>query len=244
MSSTTKNVCTPEDPIKSLEVKFDNCMKSFEAKLSAARPSTVQQLAAEFAQFRDTMVSALQVLKGQVAALNQITDDLDNRSRCKFLLFRGIAETEDDLLPTICNIVTDKLKIPSQDFAVNEIRSCYRVGSPGDSSKPRPVLVKFSKLSTRKKIWQSKKLLKGSSVSIAEFLTARRRNLFKEARSVLGMQRCWSSEGVIYVKDDKGVKIRLTSMQQLSELSQVMKATPRDGGRKPGGRAARPGRKA
>ena len=242
MSSTKNNTRAPEDPIKNLEVKFDDCMKSFEAKLNAAKPSTVQQLAAEFAQFKDAMISALQVLKDQVAILNQVTDDLDNRSRCKFLLFRGIAETEDDLTSVICNVVIDKLKVSSQDFSTNDIRSCYRVGSVGDSTRPRPILVKFANLPIRKRIWQSKKLLKGSSISIAEFLTARRRDLFKEARSVLGMQRCWTSEGTIYFKDDKGLKIRLTSMQQLSELSR-MKATPRDEGRKAGGRVARPARR-
>ncbi|CAH2055702.1 unnamed protein product, partial [Iphiclides podalirius] len=228
MSSTTKPVHNSEDPVRNLEVKFDECMLSFEAKLNAAKPSTVQQLAAEFAQFKDMIKSALQVLKGQVAALHQITDDLDNRSRRKFLLFRGIAEgKDDDLLPAISNIVTSNLKLPSKDFTIIDIKLCYRVGSTSDSTRPRPVLVKFSDLSVRGKLWHSKKHLKGSGISMAEFLTARRRH-FKEARSVLGMERCWTSEGVIFVKDIDGMKLKLTSIQQLSELTQTAGCMSRD----------------
>ena len=78
----TSTKITAEDAIRNLESKFDEGMKSFQARLDDRRPD-VSQLVEDFNQFKDFVKSALITLKSQVASLTELTDELDNRSRCK-----------------------------------------------------------------------------------------------------------------------------------------------------------------
>lgn len=207
----------PDEAIKVLEAKFDEQFKGFQKRLEAAPPSTeLQQLAADFDAFKNIMQTALDALKIQVSSLTQLTDELDNRSRRKFLLFRGITEAKgEDLSSVIRGVVSTKLKIKIEE---SELKSCFRLGTPVPD-KPRPILVKFVNHDTRSDIWRVKKELKGSAISIAEFLTTRRREIFKEARQVFGKTNSWTQDGNIFIKLSNGKKIRLSSLEQLRAQS-------------------------
>lgn len=117
-----------------------------------------------------------------------------------------------------------RTKLSIETIHKDHIRSCYRLGK-ASGDKPRALLVKFSEIPVRKEVWQAKTLLKGSSISIAEFLTPHRRVIFKEARRLHGMRKCWTQDGNIYLKTNNGDKIRLSSIEQLAQYPSTQAET-------------------
>ena len=79
----------------------------------------------------------------------------------------------------------------------NVIHVCHRLGS--SRQKARPILVRFFDMEHRQLVWDSKKALKGTGITISEFLTQARHRVFGAARKHFGMHRCWSMEGKIVV---------------------------------------------
>ncbi|KAL4706013.1 hypothetical protein ACJJTC_014235 [Scirpophaga incertulas] len=95
------------------------------------------------------------------------------------------------------------------------IESCHRLGTK--TNKQRPIIVRFSAMNHRVAVWRAKTALKGSGITISEFLTRMRQDVFREARKHFGIRKCWSSEGVIIISlEDKRRKI--VSMAELLVL--------------------------
>ncbi|CAG4930566.1 unnamed protein product [Parnassius apollo] len=210
-------------------------MSSFQARLESSQPN-ITSLTNDFIMFKETIKTALEILKKQVQSLILLTDDIDNRSRRKFLLIRGIEEYDtENCIDTVVNLVTSKLKIHT--FRSTQIHSCYRLGK-NTIANPRALLVKFTDYTIRQEVWRAKLSLKGSNISIAEFLTPHRRELFKEARRLHGMHRCWTQDSNIYLKLCNGSKVRLVSLDQLAEYpvsnSETSKAVASKQRSKPG----------
>lgn len=212
----------PLAAIKELDSKLDVCVASFEARLSGGSATTqpsLDKLASDFKQFKVCMKLAIDLIRSQVTQTISAVDDLENRSRRKFLLFRGIKETEGEVLNALLtDIIVNKLKV--HDFTTDSIRFCYRLGKDTTGAGKRPILVKFQTLDVRSRIWNSKKELKGAGVSIAEYLTAPRRDIFNEARKLFGVHKCWSQDGCVYLLTSDGAKHRLVSLAQLKEIVQ------------------------
>ncbi|KAJ0174304.1 hypothetical protein K1T71_010450 [Dendrolimus kikuchii] len=55
------------------------------------------------------------------------------------------------------------------------------------------------------KIWMAKTKLKGSGVTVSEFLTKYRHDLFMRVRQEFGVSKCWTRDGAIFTlrTDDK-----------------------------------------
>lgn len=209
--------------IKDLEDNFERSMESFESRFAtaAALPSTLQQLAKDFQQFKSVMRAAVNLLRAQIAHLSSLTDEMESRSRRKFLMFRGVKETAgENTGDIVCDIINSKLKLP---LTTKDIQFSFRLGTK-TSDRPRPVLVKFASRDSRNEVWHSKKGLKDTTISLAEFLTPIRRRIFSEGRRLYGIRRCWSQDGVIFVKLDDGSPQRILSELQLKEF--VLKHPP------------------
>lgn len=204
--------------LSSLEQRFEKAMESFESRfMSASSTVTLNQIAKDFQNFKTFVRDTLIMLRSQMSALITATDDIETRSRRKFLLFRGVKESKDEnIRQVIADIGTKTFGL---DISAADINFCYRLGTKTNTpDKPRPILVKFKSSDLRTHIWRSKKELKGTSISLAEFLTAIRRRLHAEGRRVYGMNNCWSQEGQVYIKFKDGNKCRITSENHLNEL--------------------------
>ena len=94
-------------------------------------------------------------------------------SRRICLLLHGIAEGErentDDL---VLETLNEKVHV---DLTLSDLDRTYRIGQKkASSNKPRAIIIRFVSYNTRKRICLSKKLLKGTQVSITESLTVKR----------------------------------------------------------------------
>ena len=103
-------------------------------------------------------------------------------------------ENTDDLF---LKTINEKLDV---DITGNEIDRSHRIGRQKDERRPRPIIVKLTRYNTRKKVFASKRELKGTGVSITESLTAKRREQLNKTREEHGFNNMWTTDGRIHFK--------------------------------------------
>ena len=205
--------------LESLSQLFGSRMTLFEQELNRLSPSrtpTASALATEFLSFKSFVLSSFADIQKQIALLGNECDAIEMRSRRKMLLVHGVQETEDEkLVDAVVDIV--RKQVGKSDLQPGDISRAHRMGRSGD--RPRPILVKFRSLEARDDTWFSKTGLKGSGVTISEFLTKRRHQLFKTARERLGISRCWTREGRIFGLDSSGKRHAITTQALLDRIT-------------------------
>lgn len=142
-------------------------------------------------------------LRGELGdATNKISkleckiDDLEQYSRRHNLRVYGIQEVpQENTEQHLVTLFENKLGITVNSMYIDR---SHRLG-PKNSSKPRPVLVKFTSYKIRRQIFTNKKLLKKTGFVIMEDLTKTRLGIFKAACEKYGKHNVWTSDGVIKV---------------------------------------------
>ncbi|KAF9416682.1 hypothetical protein HW555_005995 [Spodoptera exigua] len=191
---------------KSLEESFMKKMSALEAQIQTAGPAkdTVAKVAEEFRAFRELVISMLGLLRRQIGECSRQLDNIETRSRRKALIFQGIAETAgEDCTNVTLGVINNKLGL---NFTKESIKVCHRLGQ-ANSTHHRPILV-----------WRAKTGLRGSKVSVREFLTKLRQSVFGTARQHFGMRSCWTQEGAIFIKAPDGGRHKVTTLDELNPL--------------------------
>ncbi|KAJ8714330.1 hypothetical protein PYW07_002555 [Mythimna separata] len=189
--------------LEDLEKFFGSRMQAYEAKLEKATSGStllpdIAAIASEFSEFKLFVCQALSKLKTQIELLAAGFDRHETAMRRKVLLFHGIPEKPNEDLPDVVyNILSNHFKLTELSKDGNVIHVCHRLGF--SQQKARPILVRFFKMENRQLVWESKKALKGTGITISEFLTQARHRVFMAARKHFGMLNCWSVEGRIVV---------------------------------------------
>ncbi|KAJ0169323.1 hypothetical protein K1T71_015207 [Dendrolimus kikuchii] len=198
---------------------FRNKTTAIESQLQkTTNPVTVEGLAAEFTSFKSFMMQALNGLQKQIEMLSSTMDRLEMQSRRKMLLFHGLNEVRNEnILLSITEVIKKRLGV--SDFTMDGIRRCHRLGRPVQSQKCRPIVVKFQDVSDRDKIWLLKTKLKDSGITMSEFLTKTRHDIFMAARKKFGLSKCWTREGNIYVVGPDDTRHRISSHSDLTKIS-------------------------
>ena len=94
-------------------------------------------------------------------------------------------------------MINEKLDV---DIPENEIDSSHRIDRKKDGQRPRPAIVKLTKYNSRKKVFATKKKLKGTGVNIAESLMARRMEQLNRAREEHSFTNVWTTDSRIFFK--------------------------------------------
>ena len=184
-----------------------------EAQKSASAQAVVSSgLPADYVEFKTFVADALSLLQRQVELLAADCDGMEMRTRRKMILLHGVAEAKDENAVDLALRVTrDSLALPGA--TCDTFSRVQRLGRP--AAKPRPLLIKFRSVETRDKAWFAKTKLKGSGITVSEFLTKRRHDVFVAARERYGTSGCWTREGVVIVLDANGKRHRVTSLSGL-----------------------------
>ena len=99
-----------------------------------------------------------------------MVDQQEQYSWHNWLLVHGIAERNNDNTDNLVRKTkNEKLDV---NITENKIDRSHRIGRKKDGQ--RPIIVKLTRCNTRKKVFASKRKLKGTGVSIAESLMAKR----------------------------------------------------------------------
>lgn len=216
---------------------FELRMREYEDKLRSAvssAPESLQSLGREFADFKSTIMQMLSMMKSQLEFLTVGVDRHETYIRRKVLLFHGVPEDKDEVpAAKVVQILTERMALP--DVCPSDLSVCHRLGQ--EKGRPRPLLARFSHLKLRNDVWSSKTALRGSGVTVSEFLTQSKHQIFMAARKHFGMHHCWSSDGMINIKlpDDSRRKVdRMSVLQSLIKLHPSAVATDSSGGSKQG----------
>ena len=110
----------------------------------------------------------------------------------------GIPESNDEnTADLVLKTINEKLDV---EITENGIDRSRRIGRKKDGQKPRPITVKLTRYNTRKKLFASKRKLKGTGVSITENLTSKRMEQLNKAREEHGFTNIWTTDGKILFK--------------------------------------------
>ena len=210
--------------IAELMAQFHDRMAKFEAELAKPSPSaspsssTSLSLAADYAVFKKFVLDALGCLERQVEALAKDVDALEMRGRRKMLLLHGVDEvSKEETSEVVAEVFRNNLKLDT--FCTAAIRRCHRMGSQGSAGKPRAILIKLQDVDIRDKVWFAKTKLKGSGITLSEFLTRSRHQVFMKAREKFGVTNCWTKLGYIHVLGADGSKHRVVNHSELNAIS-------------------------
>lgn len=208
---------------------FELRMAAYEERLHRATGSLsspdVVGLSREFTDFKTFVWDTLSTLKKQVELLSLGMDRQETYHRRKVLLLHGIPESKDEKPHlVVARILSDQMKLT--EVTPDDLEACHRLGS--NTSKPRPILLRFNMVQQRQVVWDSKSSLKGSGCTLSEFLTRPRHQVFMAARKHFGMNRCWSAEGRVNVLLPDKSRRRLEQMSELEVLIAQFPGQPAD----------------
>ncbi|CAK1546417.1 unnamed protein product [Leptosia nina] len=138
------------------------------------------------------------------------------------LLLHGVPESNNEDVPQVVSkILTETLLVP--DASKDALNRCHRMGSTAKNNKPRPIVIKFIDVALRDRVWFKKTSLKGSDITMSEFLIKSRRDLFLAAREQFGISKCWTSGGSIRIITPGGSRVRVETEADLKDLIESSK---------------------
>lgn len=201
-----------------LQALFMQKMDAFQTELQQSSSTNgTGSLSEQFTAFRSYILLAMKSMQHQIVLLARDVDNLEMRARRKILLFHGVADVKDeDTVACAVRVINDLLKIP--DFSASDISRSHRMGRSSASDKPRPILVKIRDLAKRQQVWYAKSALKESGITVSEFLTKTRHDAFMAARERFGINRCWTRDGYVVVREPDGKRHRISSLAELNGI--------------------------
>ena len=139
--------------------------------------------------------------------MDAVVDRQEEYSMRNCILVHGIVEeTVED---TNEKIITLQQSM-DETLKPEDIDRSHRLGKPKSSknAKPRPIIVKFVRYTSRNRIYRNKKKLKGTGISLTESLTAKRINVLEKAREEHTFNNVWSQDGKIMFFDKNTNKVK------------------------------------
>lgn len=201
--------------------KIETRMNDYENKLKQIVPtstemqSDVNTLSKDFYEFKNVVWSTLSLMRSQMEMFSINLDRHEAYNRRKVLLVHGVPEESgENLSSVILNIFNTRMSV--SNISNNDVVACHRLGVK--KGKPRAVLIRFQNYQHRHLIWSSKTSLKGSGLTISEFLTVTRHHIFMEARKHFGMTNCWTADSKVFVLPPDKNRRKLELMSDLEKL--------------------------
>ncbi|KAJ8915908.1 hypothetical protein NQ315_015523 [Exocentrus adspersus] len=129
-----------------------------------------------------------------------------------------LSKLNDNLTEVVkeMNSLNDKI---TNNAAV--VSNAFRLGKAESAApnKPRGILVSFVQNIKRNEIFEAKRLLKNTAITVYEDLTARRYEILIQARKKFGPKNVWSMGGNVFAWCDKDKKkLLIKSMNDILTL--------------------------
>lgn len=141
-------------------------------------------------------------------------DILEQRGKRNALRINGIPEKEGEVVPNIViSLITNTLKLTCTE---QDIDSAFRIGKAIGEQGTRTILVNFVSNIKRTQVFNAKKLLKKSNITMYEDLTQERYELLMAAKKKYGSDKAWSAGGKVYVIcNSENKKVLIKSKNEL-----------------------------
>jgi len=172
-----------------------------------------KQLTALVTRYEEKLLEKTKEIEDLKLQLSERCDELEQyqRRNCLRIFGKGEEEGED----TDCIAIEVAKKIGVQ-LDLTDIDRSHRVGRKVDG-RTRPIIVKFVSYRKRREVFNAKKQLKNTGVTIREDLTRMRLDLLRDAISRFGEKNVWTSDGFVIAKVNNK-KIRISSQTDLHRI--------------------------
>ena len=213
--TTTRSNSRSDDDLEKLITKV---CTNFDTQLREELNPRMDKLDTKFNKICESLSkiqNSVQNNTKSIVELQNRIDIMEQHSKRNALRICGFSEREDEaLLNLIPEFITQKLNI---NCATSDIDYVFRLKKSDDKSDiPAPILVNFLSNVKRNSVFNAKKLLKNSPVSIFEDLTRLRFETLLAAKKKHGKNMAWSSSGKLYVwisSENKKIEIKPKSDQ-------------------------------
>ena len=136
--------------------------------------------------------------KSEVSDLNTSVKNLENQldhqeqySRRNCILIHDITETQNENTDDISlRTINEHLEL---ELTEKELDRIHRIGNPkSGNKKTRPIIVKFARYNTRRKVFVNKKRLINTGISITKSLAKHKMEFFKKAKNEFRFNNVWT----------------------------------------------------
>lgn len=180
-------------------LKSPKVLNELAKSIAAIVVKKYEQQQNEMREKLDTLESTITEKETIIAKLEDRIQDLEQYSRRNSLRVFGIPEApREDAQAVVVNMFKKSMGVTLNNFSLDRV---HRIGKPSQG-KIRPIIVKFTNYNDRATVFQKKKLLKGSKMTVFEDLTKSNMELLNAAKSKYGRNNVWSFDGKIFVKSD------------------------------------------
>lgn len=197
-------------------VEGGNFLEDIAQKVAAI---VVKQLDDRFEQLLKkytALENRVNTLEREKEELNKKVDFLEQYTRRNSVRVFGIPEKKNENTDElVLEVFNNNLGL--QITAENVDRS-HRVGAYNPvSKKPRGIIVKFTSYRYRNLVFQNKKKLKGTKLTIKEDLTRNRLEVLNCAADQFGYKNVWTRDGAVCINNN-GKKHICQNMHELEKL--------------------------
>lgn len=190
----------------------DAFMKKISQVISEAVETKLEALVSRYEEKLLQKSQEIDELKLQLA---ERTDELEQYQRRNCLRIFGEAERDGE--DTDCIAISVAKKIGVQ-LELSDIDRSHRVGRKTNGGT-RPIIVKFTSYRKRREMFESKRKLKKTGVTIREDLTRMRLEVLRKAVESFGQHNVWTTDGVVIVKV-RNTKFRVKNLAELEKIDQ------------------------
>lgn len=206
MKPSTRSAAVAAEP-KSSEDHMEELMNKVCSKFVIQLEKKFEKLDVKLNDINKTLNDinkSVSTNQGNITKLNQSYDNLNQLRLRNTLRFNGIEEQNSEVVLNVMLLFINKtLNVSCSQVDIDYI---YRVGKVV-GSKPRPILINFVSYLKCKEVFDAKKLLKHSGMSIFEELTKPRYSLLQQAKKKYGKNNVWSRYGKIHWRSDGQVHV-------------------------------------
>lgn len=201
---------------------FSNLVTRLSETIRVTVEEAVRNALADVNAELDNLRGQVTVLEKRVGnlceRLEDRTDELEQYQRRNNLRFFGVDESRgEDTDALVVELCRSKLGV---ELSTGDICRSHRVGQQPEPNadgkkRSRGIIVRFVSYRVRRKIYDAKKMLKGSGVTVREDLTVKRAEVYRQAVSKHGLKNTWTQDGrVLYVdkENKKGMATRLADL--------------------------------
>nr|CAH7743578.1 unnamed protein product [Callosobruchus chinensis] len=206
VASAITDVLTEDTFIKTIVDKVSECVAktlkdrvaSLEQKVDVIH-KRVDQEKQENQVIIDALRKEIAVLKtDQMSAIKKI-QLLEHESKmCNLRIFNLVEIDGENTAAVVLKLLNSKMSL---NLAMDDILVCQRIGKKV-AKGPRGVLVKLKNVYTKDRVYNCKRLLKGTGVVIKEDLAEAKLKLMEAAIKKTSLRSVWSTRGNIFAVKD------------------------------------------
>ena len=189
----TQQLKEVNDPIKFVNEKFE--------ELEVDRKEKEREIA--------ELKSTINSLNVRLDKADRALDRQEQYSRRNCLLIHGIdEENQENTDEVVINVLKKEM---DEEITHLDIDRSHRLGNRKlDKSKPRPIIIKFSRYNVRARIFKNKKKLKGKRTSVTESLAKTRMEKLQKVKEEHGFRNVWSNDGkILYIDANDHNKVKV-----------------------------------